>query len=64
MKNQKIELTFKIIGTVTTITLGIAGLIIDYKRKLKISDEDKEDIATLAANKVLERVVSVELVEE
>jgi hypothetical protein len=51
----KAEIIFKIIGVITSVSLGIASIVIELKRKTKITDEDKEDIAERTAKKISEK---------
>ena len=50
---NKRKLIFNILGLVVTTAYYTATLVIESKRKTKISDEDKNDIA----NKVIEKLV-------
>lgn len=50
---NKRKLIFNILGLVVTTAYYTATLVMESKRKTKISDEDKNDIA----NKVIEKLV-------
>ena len=46
------DTVFKIVGLVMYAALGIAGIIVQSKKKMELSDKDKEDIANQIAAKI------------
>jgi len=46
------EIIFRILGLVVTVGLGIASIVVESKRKIRLTAEDKEDIAEQVAKKI------------
>jgi len=46
------ELTLKVLGLVTTVTFSVISLVMESRRKTKLTNEDKDDIAERVVTKI------------
>jgi len=46
------DIVFKVAGLVLYATLGIANIIVHSKKKMELTEKDKEDIANQVAAKI------------
>lgn len=52
---RKSEFIFKVLGIASTVVFGVAGLVMEVKKlktPVKISEDDKNDIAERVAKKI------------